>query len=720
MRRAVAAFALLLVASLLPFGPARVAPTLAADPIGDSSGGQGRTDARPVTPSGSDPAPLMPATIPGSPGRPSLGTASAMTPTSTSIYNPPPTIVVNQPHMFQIFIPNTLDGGTVDLIVDGVTVATSAAITGMTGISWTPPTKGSITVTATFGGTATLEPSTSDPVVIEVIPPYPSSVTISASPNPVVRNTAAHLSAIVTPDPGPGTVDFVVNSLVVGTGNLIDGVATVDAALSTIGYNSVYAKFNGNTDFSPRMSDFLGLYVVGDPVALEVTVPSNPLPPGPATATATLASDPGGGVIRWGWFENSISNEVPVGPGGVTELDLGTLQPGFRHLYVEFPGFGTLDRATADITFTVGIPTTTTLVSNRTTATVGELPVVLTATVSGLTTSPENVTFLDDVGGVVVPLGPVELDYYTSKATYSSNNLRVGVHKITARFDAPDYMPSTSAPVTVTVGPDTAVHASFAASMATFYPSKDAYKDTVALGGALEERASVTIRAYNRAGTLKRTWSLGSKATGKYSVSWDGKSSSHAAVPAGRYTVKASLKDTKGHTRTITTHVTVSWRKAVWKDGTLVTHYGDQLAYYANADMLFYSQDYTRGRIMDTGASTPDCSTDCDEIFGVTSFQLKTGVLDYRHVYIQINGHGFTNRDHNGTSFVLHPVTNHWDYSSPLPDYVGPGVGANIPISKSQIASTKRVTVILDCLSEWGDAFDIHWLRLHYQYAVWK
>ena len=62
MRRAVAAFALLLVASLLPFGPARVAPTLAADPIGGSTGGQGRTDLRPVTPSGSDPAPLMPAT----------------------------------------------------------------------------------------------------------------------------------------------------------------------------------------------------------------------------------------------------------------------------------------------------------------------------------------------------------------------------------------------------------------------------------------------------------------------------------------------------------------------------------------------------------------------------------------------------------------------------------------------------------------------------------
>ena len=51
---------------------------------------------------------------------------------------------------------------------------------------------------------------------------------------------------------------------------------------------------------------------------------------------------------------------------------------------------------------------------------------------------------------------------------------------------------------------------------------------------------------------------------------------------------------------------------------------------------------------------------------------------------------------------------------------MGNDITAAIPISKSQITSTHKVTVILDCTEESGDAFDIHWLQLHYQYAVWK
>ena len=43
------------------------------------------------------------------------------------------------------------------------------------------------------------------------------------------------------------------------------------------------------------------------------------------------------------------------------------------------------------------------------------------------------------------------------------------------------------------------------ASMATFYPSRDGYKDKVALGGTLDEKATVTIRAYSGSGALKRT-----------------------------------------------------------------------------------------------------------------------------------------------------------------------------------------------------------------------
>ena len=138
--------------------------------------------------------------------------------------------MVNVPHTFGVFLSNTVDGGTFSLLVDGVTQATVPATSTFIDIVWTPPTKGSISVTASFSGTATLAPSTSDPAVINVIPPYPSSVTVAANPNPVVRNTPTHLTATVTPDPGPRFVDFLVGGEVVASGALTDGVATADAS----------------------------------------------------------------------------------------------------------------------------------------------------------------------------------------------------------------------------------------------------------------------------------------------------------------------------------------------------------------------------------------------------------------------------------------------------------------------------------------------------------
>ena len=75
--------------------------------------------------------------------------------------------------------------------------------------------------------------------------------------------------------------------------------------------------------------------------------------------------------------------------------------------------------------------------------------------------------------------------------------------------------------------------------------------------------------------------------------------------------------------------------------GSLVTHYGDQLAYYANTvtDLLYYSPDYTRGRTMDTGDTFSDCDP-CLEVFGVSTFiGFRTDVLDCR-VHLQIDGYG--------------------------------------------------------------------------------
>ena len=747
IRRLVLVVVLALVAGLAPAstGPHDVAVALAADPspaaepspppsapptaTPDPTPTPTPDPSSPVPTATPDPSPSAPPPSPSDPPATATPPPTAVPPgpgavaTVTFIYNPSNPIV-NVPTVVQAFANPTPDGGTFTLEVDGVAVVTvpkSGSV--FTDLPWTPSATGPVTLTVTFDGTAAYFPSTSAPSAVTVIPPYPTSVSVSASPNPVVRNTPAHFSATVTPDPGPGTVEFLVGGDVVGSGSLSGGTATYDGPVATVGRQSLAARFTGNASWSPRTSDWgPQLDVLGDVVTIDLQVASDPLPTGPATATVTLSPDPGGGTLWWGWYSYSQPNQVPVGPGGVTTLDLGTLYAGWNTLYVHFSGNGTWGAADAQLSFTVKYPTTVALATSRTSVVRGELPVVLTAALGPEVESGATVTFIDDVGGVIVELGPVTVDPYSKTASLSSNQLRVGSHSIRARFGGSSWhLAATSDPVAVTVAADTAVHATFKPSTSLVYAYKDGYRDTVSLGGVLDERATVTIKVY--AGTrVKRTWSLGTRNPGAFGVTWNGKTASGTKVAAGKYTAKAFLKDALGHTRTITGYVTVSWRQAVWKDGTAVTRYGDQLSYYGTeGSHLYYSGDYGRGRIMDAGEMWRDCDqASCVEIFGTTGFQLKTGVLDHRRIAVQVVGHGFTDREHPGTAYVLNPATGAWVMTTSLPEYLEPGVTYNILVSKSLLSSTKQARVYLYCTEMWGDAFDVHYLRLTYQYAVWK
>jgi hypothetical protein len=393
------------------------------------------------------------------------------------------------------------------------------------------------------------------------------------------------------------------------------------------------------------------------------------------------------------------------------------------HLYARFGGFDAFP-ATADVDIYIIVhqEAAVTLTANRSTAYAGELPVVLTATVATSDGVPSTVTFLDDVGGSIVELGPVAIDQGTGMASISSSALRLGAHTITARYDGSTWtLPALSTPVNVNVLADTAVHAAFTSSLMKFYPYKDRIKDTVKLSGTLDETASVTIRVYNGSNVRKRTWSLGTLNPGRYSVTWNGKTSGGSRLPAGTYTVKASFKDTLGHRRTIARSVTISWREATWKTGSVITKYGDQFAYYADAaeGRLFQSPDYGRGRTMDAGEMVRDCDP-CAFIYGVRSFQLNSAGIAYRKVYATLYGHGYTDREHPGTGSVVNPKTGAWEHETPLPEYMQSGVTYNIVIPASYVNSTDRVKVVLFMTQKWGDAWDVHALKLHYQYAVWK
>ena len=456
-------------------------------------------------------------------------------------------------------------------------------------------------------------------------------------------------------------------------------------------------------------------------VVLDVTGPS-PVASGPVAVIATVTPNPAGGTIRF-MPQGGVSwSEVPLGSDGSVEIELGIFYPSSQHFMFEFSGFETYGSATDAFQFEVWNATSTTLATNRTSAVRGEQPVVLTARV---TSTPGElgdsaVSFDDVVGGVHVTLGPVAVTAGSPVATFSSSSLRIGTHEIRAIYAGPlGSMPSTSEPVTVVVTADSSVNASFSASPFNFYPTVDGFRDTVRIGGTLNEKASVLIRIYNSSGSLKRSFSLGTRSPGAYAVNWNGRTSTGAALPAGRYRAVATMKDAAGNVRVMAVFVNLSWRKATWKAATIV-RYGDQLTYFvdtAGQGQVYLSPDYSRGRTLDSGEMIRDC-IDCGVAFGEATFGLASAGLDYRYLYLEVHGHGYDDREHTGTMYLVNPKTGDLGIQMTLPDYDEAGTTYGMSVTKGYISSTKRIEAVVWTTQAWGDAFDLHYLRLRYQYAV--
>src|SRR5689334_13921551 len=98
--------------------------------------------------------------------------ATVPTPTAVYIYNPPPTWVVNQPMTVQTWVSTTVDGGTIQLKIDGTSYDTKpVAQAGWTEFSWTPDTKKAYSLQVFYSGTASFAASQSDVASVTVIPP---------------------------------------------------------------------------------------------------------------------------------------------------------------------------------------------------------------------------------------------------------------------------------------------------------------------------------------------------------------------------------------------------------------------------------------------------------------------------------------------------------------------------------------------------------------------
>jgi len=163
-----------------------------------------------------------------------------------------------------------------------------------------------------------------------------------------------------------------------------------------------------------------------------------------------------------------------------------------------------------------------------------------------------------------VPAQPVGDWEYTAK--YSGNAHTEG---------------STSEPLPLTIAANVVHATNVSTQYATFYPVKDSYLDTVAIRGTRGEQIGVTIRIYKPSGALLTTKTIAT-GNGAYAWAWNGRTSSGALLPEGKYKIVQTLKDAAGTSQSWTSYVNLShkklyiYTKTISKDGSAATAAGTQ------------------------------------------------------------------------------------------------------------------------------------------------
>jgi O-glycosyl hydrolase len=367
----------------------------------------------------------------------------------------------------------TAPTGTVTFLDSGTSIGTANLASGVATLTIAAPAAGAHNFTASYGGGAGLQSSTSSAVSLTVGSPAAMTTTAlvvapltnvtTATP---VTLTATVSSASATP---PGTVTFMDGTTAVGTGTLAGGVATLMLSTLTAGAHSFTASYAGNTSFAASTSAAVALTVTTPPAttttALVVAPTTNVTTSTPVTLTATVSSTSGTPTGTVTFLDGSTAVGTGTLGGGTATVTLPTLTAGAHSFTVSYAGntsFAASTSAAVALTVTTAA-TMTALVVSPTTNVTTATPVTLTATVSSTGGTPTgSVTFID--GTTTVGTGSLT----AGVATLTLSTLTAGSHSFTASYAGDsDFAASTSTAVSLTVTSASGIDAHATFSFAT-------------------------------------------------------------------------------------------------------------------------------------------------------------------------------------------------------------------------------------------------------------
>jgi len=284
--------------------------------------------------------------------------------------------------------------------------------------------------------------------------------------------------------------------------------------------------------------------------------PPAPLVTDIVSFAATIEPPPYGGNLHFFLDGQRIGGQWLGWGNAVTA---GPLALGMHTAYVFYEGGGDFAPSTSEtVTFHVVEPTATRLSANKTTTYVGQPP-TLTASVSGpADLSGGTLKLIDTTNDATLGTLAVTL---TTRSLTVTPALSAGVHSILAEYSGTHEFASSGEMLGITVLADSGVALkSVTVTPGTFYPYRDGYRDTVSIGGVLDEPATVSISIYAPSGRRVRLENLGTR-TGSYHYTWNGRTASGSMLASGKYRIVQRLRDTTGHSLSETSYVRVSAKR---------------------------------------------------------------------------------------------------------------------------------------------------------------
>ena len=298
---------------------------------------------------------------------------------------------------------------------------------------------GTHTFTAEFAGSDRLNGCASE-VISHTVNKAGTAVELTSSPNPSLFGGDVVLTARMTSQYGlpPGTIDFYYEGTLIGTADLVSGVATLTTNAIPIGAQNLTAHFPGNNEYEASVSD---------PIAHQVNKPdsrienirfssdSSSLGQNVVISAKLSVASVGSSLSTEGMIVIFKQNGIDIGTAvcneyGIAEIATSGLPVGVLIITAEFAGSDHLNGCVSEgMEFTVDKAVTWVLIrSNSNPSAIGISIDIIVAVFSDHGEPTGKVEFRN---GTTV-LGTANLR--SSAALFSLSGLPPGTHEITAYY----------------------------------------------------------------------------------------------------------------------------------------------------------------------------------------------------------------------------------------------------------------------------------------------